>query len=514
MRLKSITIADTYGTTFAKITFPSAVMMARGANGTGKSSIANAIIYGLSGGGDATVLRRAKCVGKDHLIAGEWNENAECGLCAGKGFIIQPKSVIEYTLEAGEIITKTTAIQKPKKDAPPDAPLKFTWKLEAIDSNGIPIPAPQTWVNELFSAFDPGELLKIDATTAEGRRKLSELLLKLMPLWFEVDDIQTACTYRGTLESSKPDTMALATLPEAAVGLDGLKKISAQVTELRRRTGQTKEDSDGAVNRMRKSLPEDNDDVDYGKELEKAEQYQIAVNRAVADAEMEVEKEKASLLVKAQDEFSSINKQIDDDIRQKIAELQKECATRQNIEKDKLNQSRQTIVAAAFQSLKDLHDESSPKLAEAAAEISKYKERLKVRIQSATIQDEIARNLKVYREAAWKYEQLSAVLSNIEKMRAEKLNGLPVQGLVVEDGVVTIDGIPWHNVNKARIIGAVIQICTQRAGKIPLLILDDVEHLDNDTRKMIEEGLAEAGFQVLEAMVDNCPLKIEEVRVS
>jgi hypothetical protein len=160
-----------------------------------------------------------------------------------------------------------------------------------------------------------------------------------------------------------------------------------------------------------------------------------------------------------------------------------------------------------------LDAEASPKLQEAAADVARIKELVNQFHRAATLREEIDTQLIALRAAAWKYDRLSDVLRNMDALRLEKLNSLPVRGLVVEDGEALIDGIPWANVNLARRVEAVLEICTQQTGKLPFIILDDSEHLDAETRALVEGGLAQAGYQLLEAMVTDGPLTIEPIEV-
>ena len=84
---------------------------------------------------------------------------------------------------------------------------------------------------------------------------------------------------------------------------------------------------------------------------------------------------------------------------------------------------------------------------------------------------------------------------------------------MVEDGTPYLDEIPWQNVNLERRVEAVIQICTQQSGKVPLVLWDDAEHADGDNREAIEQGLVAAGYQVLEAVLcDRDGLAIEVIQ--
>lgn len=484
MKIKSIEIVDTLGTTHARFN-PGTVTRIRGANGSGKSSILKSLCYLFSGGTDPSVIRK----GAD-------------------------ASTIKMLLTDGTVITKVT---RPKRARKGGEITGYTTDLVVTQPDGTPRNAPQTYINELSDALavDPSILLRIDPTTVPGRKALAAELMRLVPLSFEPDEVNRACSYRSSLDipNGQADTIALSESPERPLTLDEFKKTIAQITEQRRRIGQTKDDSDGAINRLRTALPED-DGADYAVTLSALEQEQLDIERAIADRRVEIEQQKSEVIAAAREEMTANVSAMREEIDTKIRELEAERARRQNALRDEFD--RLSVNAAEVEKglLKDLEQEARPEKERVAAEIGQCKEKMAAHERAHTLRQEIESQLKIHRQAAWTYDRLSDVLQNLEKLRMEKLSNLPVAGLVVEEGEVYLDGIPWQNVNLARRVEAVLQICAQRAGKLSLLLIDDSEHLDRETRDAIEHGLVEAGFQVIEAIVEDGPLRIEQAAIA
>jgi hypothetical protein len=98
----------------------------------------------------------------------------------------------------------------------------------------------------------------------------------------------------------------------------------------------------------------------------------------------------------------------------------------------------------------------------------------------------------------------------MEKLVRGKLESSPVPGLEVADPV-TVDGIEWPNVNLARRVDVVMQLCAMCAGKLGFMVLDDCEHLDTAMRAAIEQAIIDGGWQLIEACVQDSPLTIEVV---
>lgn len=482
MRITQIEISDTYGCQHVKFS-PGTVTRIKGVNGSGKSSLLRALATVFEGGLDSSVIRKG----------------AE-------------KSVVEILLDDGTKITKTTAPIKRRKGADPNEPLKYRADLEITDAAGVPLPSPKTFVDDLSRhlAVDPSILLRLDATTAPGRKALAAELMKLVPLAFPVQEVIGAFERRPGKLPPDPDTVPAPATLVSDLGLDDLKKLQTQVTEQRRRIGQEKDAASGTVDRLRKSLPEDGAAaVDYPAKLSELETEALDIERAIADRRVQIANERNAEVQAAETNYSERLRALNQEIDAKIRELEEErarCGTA-------LRDERERIVKACLkverECLDDLEKEASPEQQRVAGEIAVCKQQIEGAARAATLREEIQVQEEVCRMAWRKYDRCSEVLDNLEQLRLDKLNHLPVAGLVVENGEPYLDGVEWHNQNLSRRVQAVVEVCTGLSGKLPFIMLDDFEHVDAENRRMFEEGLAAAGYQVIEAVVTDGPLSIE-----
>ena len=498
MRINHIHIVDTYGCANFRVGAFS-VLRITGANGSGKSSILRALSYLFAGGTDPGVIRKGT-----------------------------EQSVVELTLDDGTKIVKTT---RPKRARNGGEVTGYVSDLEVTQPDGTPRPAPQSYINELGSALavDPSTLLRIDATTVPGRRALAAELLKLVPVSFAPDEVNLACSYRSSVDVARgsEDAIALSDRSFAPMSLDDLKKASAAVTEQRRREGQTKSDTDGAINRLQQSLPENvlpagerfsadraaaKNEKDLRRILEEAEDYRREIEAAISEAKVDVEKRKGVAIAEATKAWSAAVTAVNADIDAQIKALEERRAERNTQARDERDKTSTTAVQQAQVAVAEIDDEAAPKLAEAIVSMTQVKDAIGAHAKASTLREEIEVQLKVHRAASWKYDQLSEVLQRLEALRLEKLQNLPVAGLVVEDGTPYLDGIEWPNVNLARRVEAVLQICCLQTGTVPLVMMDDSEHLDTEMRAAVEQGLADANYQVLECIVSDDPLTIEVVK--
>jgi hypothetical protein len=484
VRVTEVSILDTFGTKSGRFS-PKSICRISGPNGCGKSSIIRGLARCFEGGSDPSIIRAG----------------AE-------------KSIVEFLTDDGSKYTRTCAPVKRRKGEDPTAPTRYSTTLEILQPDGTPRPAPQTYINSLAdsTAVDPGKILRIDATTVPGRKALAEILLEIMPLSFTAEEIaaKLSADYRDGSEIARLDIAGLA-LPaiDKALDLDGLKRYCAVVTEQRRRVGATRDDSDGAVNRLRQSLPED-DGTDYADALREAEKLKADGEAELAAMRSDIEKQKHAAIQQATNDWSAAVAAVNADIDAKIKALEVERASRNEAAHTERDRKKDEIATLAQREIEAIDADARPAYEELIRNIATLKERLLGQQRAAWTREQLEVNLTACREASRKYQQLSEVIVRLEQLRKEKLDSLPVAGLEVSGEQVFVDGVPWQNVNTARKIEVALQLCTLRAGKLGILFLDDAEHLDTEMRLMLEREIANAGFQLFEAIVsDDQGLTIE-----
>ena len=491
MKIIECSIQDTFATKAIRFQ-PKSVTRFRGTNGCGKSSVLNGLLRPFKGGSDPTIIRD---FGKP--------TQAE-------------KAVVEFKTDDGAVYTLTCAPIKRKRGEDVTAPLRYNTTLEILQPDGTPRPAPKSYLDSLadVSAIDPGRILSFDTSTAPGQKALAETLLQIVPIAFTPEEIarKLSAEYREGSEIAKLDVAGLA-LPAISsdLDLDGLKKFALQVTEQRRRVGNQRDDAEGAININRKSLPED-DGTDYADALQQAEAYHVECVKAQSAAEREVEKRASTATATATAEYTRECSDVVRDINAKILELERERATRKSAVLGSLDEAKKKIFEATQEGLLAIKGQAEPEIQKAVADIAKFKEKVEGQSRSKFVKEQLDINERNYRTHSSKYRQLTEVLVRLEELRKEKLDALPIAGLEVSSDTVLVDGVAWKNVNTARKVEVAVQLCTLRAGKLGIIFIDDCEHLDTQTREMLEQGLVEAGFQLFLAMVSDDPeLVIEAV---
>ena len=481
LRITEISITDTYGIHGTVKFSPGSVTVISGDNGLGKSSVLNALLYVFNGGTDPSVI----------------HQGAEL-------------SSVVFKLSDGTQISKTT---RPKRNRRGGEVTGYTSATEITQPDGTVRNAPMEYIRELGEAIavDPGAILRIDAATVPGRKALAEILLKICPIAFSPEELDTATACRSSVDVKDADAHMAAEVIKDATGLEGMKKLVAVITEQRRRAGVLRDDSGGAVNSLRRSLPPDSGGADYGALLTEAEDFRREVESAIAERKREIDQHLAEAKAKALEEQSAEVLATNEEIGAKIKLLEDERTRRNKESRDKRDRAASYAEDAAGLSIAELDGESSQQLEKAIADVEQYRQLRDAHNRAAGLRSEIDRNEKIAYDQAWIYTQLSAVLERLEKLRRSKLDNLPA-GIEIMPDSVTIDGIPWHNVNLAKRVEVCMQLCAMHAGTLPLIIADDSEHLGEEAWAALCQGIVDSGFQLLAArVVSNSPLKIETI---
>lgn len=102
----------------------------------------------------------------------------------------------------------------------------------------------------------------------------------------------------------------------------------------------------------------------------------------------------------------------------------------------------------------------------------------------------------------------SNYLKAIERMKAGLLANLPIKGLTVEKGEIFIDGTPFDMVNKAGQIKFCLSVAKIRAGELPLVLVDGMEQIDEESWPMFAEAAERSGLQLVVTRVTSGPRSI------
>lgn len=156
----------------------------------------------------------------------------------------------------------------------------------------------------------------------------------------------------------------------------------------------------------------------------------------------------------------------------------------------------------------ELEDRSTAELEENIQKIDEINVKIRSNLDKERVEDEAHR----YQE---QYNELSVKLENIrsEKKKLLESADLPLPGLSVEDGEITLNGMKWDNMSGSDQLKAATAIIRRLNPKCGFVLVDKLEQMDLDTLCDFGHWLEREGLQVIATRVstgDECSIVIED----
>lgn len=156
----------------------------------------------------------------------------------------------------------------------------------------------------------------------------------------------------------------------------------------------------------------------------------------------------------------------------------------------------------------ELEDRSTAELEENIQKIDEINVKIRSNLDKERAEEEAHR----YQE---QYNELSVKLENIrsEKKKLLESADLPLPGLSVEDGEITLNGMKWDNMSGSDQLKAATAIIRRLNPKCGFVLVDKLEQMDLDTLCNFGHWLEREGLQVIATRVstgDECSIVIED----
>lgn len=216
---------------------------------------------------------------------------------------------------------------------------------------------------------------------------------------------------------------------------------------------------------------------------------------AVNAVDKSIDKERTSLLraIERLNAEIEANKEKLDSLSEKRADKIKVCEAQFNEEKAKLDADTQTAEKYAYSEPTD----------------------------TASIEDEI-KTAEEMRKHLNEYRRMMQYKENIEKLTAESeeytrkielartLPGkilesatIPIEGLTVKDGIPHVHGLPVSNLSEGEKLNLCVDVALSRPNSLQIILIDGVEKLSDDNRQKLYDKCKEKGLQFIATRTTN-----------
>jgi len=348
---------------------------------------------------------------------------------------------IVLVFDNGETLTKKMTMDKSS----------VTFK----DSDGKKMKLGASYLKEII---DPVGLNPIQILTADPKARI-KMLLNSVPMEMPVDEIK----FISGLDRSEKDGHPLQVIEE----------IRKDIFEERAFVNKEASNMETMVSEMRKTIPFQEDKKDWGIE--------VGVLRTELEKLNEIKdkgtKEADELRIKLIDAAKETTQAKIDVLHKQLADYGEECQI------------------AHSQSMKNILDEFS-RLADPV------KERITGADQNSKNQHKIAGAIDFVEKKGAEIKLLEKEakdqtdkIEDLDKLKGELMENLPVKDLKVFEGDIYIEDIPFDTLNEAAKIRFCLMIAGLRKTKLPLVCVDGLEALDEKVFKVFKEEAEKTDMQ-------------------
>lgn len=156
----------------------------------------------------------------------------------------------------------------------------------------------------------------------------------------------------------------------------------------------------------------------------------------------------------------------------------------------------------------ELEDRSTAELEENIQKIDEINVKIRSNLDKERAEEEAHRYQEQYNECSVRLENIRS-----EKKKLLESADLPLLGLSVEDGEITLNGMKWDNMSGSDQLKASTAIIRRLNPKCGFVLMDKLEQMDLDTLCDFGHWLEREGLQVIATRVstgDECSIVIED----
>lgn len=328
---------------------------------------------------------------------------------------------------------------------------------------GHKLSAPQTFINDLIDA-NPIDLLTLDA------KDRAEYLLDSLPMAVDEADLEQAAGYVYDDEINADGH-----------ALEVIEDIRSEIYDDRTGVNRAAKEKRKTIKQLKESLPDDE-----GDEAESL-QEQIDHIEATRDELQAARSEELESISRQQTERES---QIKDEAQKKIDKIKAER-----------DEKLKKLMVETDQDRSHIKDGYAEDITECKQHLATLRERQKSAQQHQNTRQMIQEHQAQAEELEEESEAITQAIDNLDELKRETLSNLPIDGdaTINADGDIIENGIPFDRLNTARQIEIAVSIAQSRARftEVPIVCVDGVERLDDETMEAFREWAEETDLQLI-----------------
>jgi len=328
-------------------------------------------------------------------------------------------------------------------------------KMTFEDAEGKKMKIGATYLKDII---DPVGLNPIQILTADPKARI-KMLLNSVPMEMPVDEIKFISGLDRTDKDGHPLTV--------------IEVIRKDIFEERAFVNKEAANLESVVDEMRKTIPFQEDKKDWAVEVGTLRTQKEKLVKSHDEDVTKTKTDTYDLICKleksANEEISVLKETLAENIEKARSEYQ-EFLDRRRLEYDEEAHPLIEKIMEADQNSKNQH-----KISGAVEFVEKKGAEIKM----------------LEKDAQGKTDQIR----DLDKLKGELMENLPVKDLKVFDGDIYIEDIPFDTLNEAAKIRFCLMIAGLRKTKLPLVCVDGLEALDEEVFKIFKEEAEKTDMQ-------------------
>lgn len=372
-------------------------------------------------------------------------------------------------------------------------------KLSVTNKDGWEMPKPQTWLD---SITDPLRTNPTKFLSASSKDRV-KYLLDTVPL---------------SLNDGQREVLKEAGIPanaEESDDLSYLKKSHEEIYNQRTSINRDVNRDKATIEKFLQGVPEGSRDTAstaalYATTCEELKQSETLLSGGLS----EIDDRYSERIKSINEDQQKENQELTDEYERRLQELNRWRDDERTRISNAAADLREQELKASNSSKDELRARLQPEIDRLTKEKTVLDERLKESQRIQGVLDNVAELEREVSAGQEKSQRLTHQLEVITQIMHQLTGALPIPGLSIIDGDIALDGIGWQRINLAKRIMIFVEICKLRAGRLKLIILDDLEHLSPNNRMLLLRGIANAGLTVLCSVVTEGPLTIKNLSIN
>jgi hypothetical protein len=288
-----------------------------------------------------------------------------------------------------------------------------------------------------------------------------------------------------------------------------LEAIRRTAFDARTGVNRSLRDKQAAARQLAETVPEAPPEGDWKSQLAAANAEYEAMREKVTAALRDIKKTADDLTNEALAKCARAKEEITSRADAEIERIREETNVKIADGNDQCNKAMDAARQTESQRRTELETEYRPKEAALKERIGRAQAMIEQEARVAETR-KLAERMEAEAQKLFdESDKLTDALSQLEKLKSSLLLSLPIPGLEVKDGEISVNGVPWDRLNEAVRVGIAIEVAKLCAGKLGLVVVDGLENLDERNYQAFKKAAMESNVQFIVTRVSNQPLAVE-----